>query len=307
MEVITPITRLSSSGEVAEFIDDNQFNWGFESVMKCGPESVSLFFHSLPPGQHNPYISAQVHRMASDDYTRFIGPDIPTDKAGTSDNTLYTLLSYHGFHYLILPNDDSVFYRIKAWLRCGYPVICGMFENSVIDRELGKCPYPWPVGDMTHIILATGLVDDSSQFLKFRDTANVINNGDPNELRPGPREYDISKLKLTSATVVVPSWLEVPPVGFDPRPLFPSPTPTGDISLEEQLLWKSIDNIPLNPQAAIFKDWHNALNNGKYYGPPISNEHSVNGKTVQYFTNAKAEWEPGHTTKWYAAMGTLTN
>src|SRR5579885_3620743 len=77
---IAPITTLSPSGEVARFIDDDQFNWGLESTMKCGPEAVSLFWHSLPPGQANPYKAADIHAMAHNDYVKFVGSDVPSDQ-----------------------------------------------------------------------------------------------------------------------------------------------------------------------------------------------------------------------------------
>src|SRR5512146_84341 len=208
--MLQPITKLSSTGEVAQFVDDDQFVWGVESTMKCGPSAVSQFWHSTAPGTANPYKSEDLHKMASSDYQRFIGPDVPSDLGGTSDALLYQLLGFHNFHCVAFMNRD----RLKGWLNYGYPVICGIVEGSVHDRTLARCPYPWDVTGKTHIILCTGLGD--GPWLRFRDTANVENNGNPNILRPGPREYDINLAQFTSMTMVVPSWLPVPPAGFDP-------------------------------------------------------------------------------------------
>lgn len=269
--------------------------------MKCGPEAVALFWHSLPPGQANPYKSSDIHAMAHDDYIKFIGPDTPGDQGGTSNQTLYSMLSYHNFHYIILPMDD-IFNRIRAWLRCGYPVIVGVVEASILDRELGRCPYPWNVEGLTHIITASGLADGS--WLRFRDTANVVFDGNPNTLRPGPRQYDTSKMQLISATVVVPSWLQVPPVNFDPRQLTP-PAPTAPAPTDEFQLWTFYAKIPLNPDAAIYKSWLSAYFAGKHYGPPLGPEHAVAGKTIQEFWRAHAEWEAGQPVKWYDGRGLI--
>src|SRR6267154_3375719 len=92
------IQKLTPSGEVAVFVDDDQFA-GFESVMKCGYEIVAMFWHSVRPGDHNPYTSAAVHQMAHDDYLLYVGPDISTDRGGMSDAQLYADLSHHDFHY----------------------------------------------------------------------------------------------------------------------------------------------------------------------------------------------------------------
>ena len=303
---IAPITTLSPSGEVARFIDDDQFNWGLESTMKCGPEAVSLFWHSLPPGQANPYKAADIHAMAHNDYVKFVGSDVPSDQGGTSNQMLYSMLSYHNFHYVVLPNDTTTLDRIRAWLRCGYPVICGVVEASVWDKELGRCPYPWNTSGLTHIITATGLSDWSNtttsewQWIRFRDTANVEFNGAPNILRPGPRQYDITKLQLTSATVVIPSWMEVPPVNFDPRTVIPPPAPTDEFSL-----WTFYAHVPLNPDSAIYKSWLAGYYAGRHYGPPLGPEHNVAGKTVQEFWRGRAEWEPGASVSWFDGRGLI--
>jgi hypothetical protein len=60
----------------------------------------------------------------------------------------------------------------------------------------------------------TGVTPDDN-FL-VRDSANITDFYNLNSLRPVPRRYDAAKLRLVSATVVIPAWLPVPPDGFDP-------------------------------------------------------------------------------------------
>ncbi len=64
--------NLSRTGEVGEFLDDNQFAPPGGSFNKCGPESIALCFHSVAPGQHNPFTPQDIHRMAHDDYVAFV-------------------------------------------------------------------------------------------------------------------------------------------------------------------------------------------------------------------------------------------
>lgn len=203
------MVQLTSSGEVAQFIDDDQFGNG-QSVDKCGPEVVSLFWHSVKPGQHNPYTSAEVHTMAHDDYVQFIGPDVRGDQAGTGDQTLYDMLKFHGFHYEIGPLEWP---WIDGWLNAGYPVIIGgVQESTVHDQALdGAVPYAWNTSGLYHIILASGPGG------LFRDTANI----GPSGVRPGPRRYNTNDLRFTTATMVVPTWLPVPGGSAPPAPPAP--------------------------------------------------------------------------------------
>src|SRR5215471_421145 len=207
------IMKLSRTGEVAEFLDDNQFGTG-ESTEKCGPESIALCFNSVAPGHHNPANPQDIHRMAHDDYVAFvvdpkIGADNPNG-GGIDDLTFYQLIEHHGIPYRKLPQDWSI---IVEWLQHGYPVIIGgVREDTIHDAGLnGASPYDW--GDLEnrwHIITATGLGSRADR-LKFRDTANF---------RPGPREYFHEQMKFSLATLVVPKWMPTPPPNaVRPQPL----------------------------------------------------------------------------------------
>jgi hypothetical protein len=202
------MTQLTPSGEVAVFLDDDQFHAG-ESVDKCGPEAVSLFWHSVKPGEQNPYTSAQIHAMAHDDYVRFIGPDVASNHGGTSNQLLYTMLASHRFSYKPGPAD---IHWVQSWLKAGYPVIIGIWEESVHDLALGGNPYNWETRGLTHIIVASG--PGTTGEVLVRDTANI----GPQGVRPGPRRYDTTKLQLVSATMVVPSWLDDPASASPPPP-----------------------------------------------------------------------------------------
>lgn len=204
--------QLTASGEVAVFIDDDQFGSG-QSTMKCGPEAVAVFWHSVAPGQHNPYSSNDIHSMAEQDYIKFIGPDVPGDQGGTSNQALYNMLQEHRFAYKIGPADIN---WVRAWLVNGYPVIIGISESSVDDLQLAGTPYSWNTSGLTHIVVASGPGNPGE--LLVRDTANI----GPQGVRPGPRRYNANKLQLISATMVVPSWLPVP-AGNNPPPPPPPP------------------------------------------------------------------------------------
>lgn len=204
---------ITASGEVAQFVDDNQFGSG-QSQDKCGPEAISVFWHSTKPGTHNPYTAQDVHNMAHDDYIKFIGPDVTSDQGGTSNELLYNMLRAHGFAFVEGPLSIS---WIKGWLENAYPVIIGLTESSVHDIGINGSPYNWDTTGRTHIIVVSG--PGNGDELLVRDTANIDTNG---VVRTGPRHYTASKLQLTSATMVVPSWL---PATSSANPPTPTPAP----------------------------------------------------------------------------------
>ena len=242
------MAQLTKTGEVAEFIDDDQFGTG-QSVDKCGPEAVSEVWHATEPGQPNHYTSADVHAMAHADYTKYIGPDVPSDHGGTSNQTLYNMLEEHGFHYQGGPARMS---WVKAELNAGKIVIIGIVESSVHDNGVGGCPYAWNTNGLTHVIVASGPAGDND--IAVRDTANI----GPQGVRPGPRYYDANKLQLISATSVTPTWLGAPP-----------PTPATPVAIDLALaLWNSTGTAaPYN--TGIATDWKEHYN---MYGPPLGKE-----------------------------------
>ncbi len=203
------LEALAATGEVAEFVDDDQFGWG-QSVMKCGFEIFSIFWHSTKPGTKNIYTSVQVHEMAHNDYQREVGLDVTRDRAGMTNQQLYNLIDFHKFKYARLNRDWKL---IRLFIRYGYPVIIGgVAENSVYDLAIGDhVPYPWirPGVNYSHVIMATGLDGDYS--IKCRDTANVDAKG---ALRKGPRIYSTIEMQFTTATALVPTWLPLPPAGL---------------------------------------------------------------------------------------------
>jgi hypothetical protein len=281
------ITRLSASGEIASFTDDDQFGPA-QSKEKCGPEIVALFYHSVAPGVPNPYSATDIHAMASADYVRFIGPDAPADLQETTPGAFAHMLQYHNFQFRYVPERADY---IAAWLAYGYPIACFVQESSVYDGLVRSCPYPWNTAGLAHVILATGPATDAA-YLKFRDTANIEA---PNTLRAGPRLYDMSKLIIDVAILIVPSWLTAPAPGFDPLISLAAPT------AEEIAIWQAMQrNIPLNPGAAIFKSWLADLRGGFYRGAAMAAEYvSGDGHTRQQYTAALADYD-GHSVLWRA-------
>lgn len=286
------MVQLTPSGEVAQFVDDDQFARG-ESVDKCGPEAVSTFWHSTAPGTPNHYTSADVHKMAHDDYVKYIGPDIPSDGGGTSNQTLYNMLNEHAFKYEVGPVNMT---WVKEQLGRGLPVIIGIVESSVVDNQLGANPYNWNTTGLTHIIIASG--QGAGGEILVRDTANIA----PNGVRPGPRHYDANRLQLISATAVTPTWVSNPP---PPAP----PDPDADAIAA----W----NAGGSPKAPFVKghgipdSYAKSFHDGHYYGVPLEPErsHEENGVTIveEAFTAGFARWQAdtNHTT-WKTPWGLVT-
>jgi hypothetical protein len=257
------IMKLSNTGEVAEFLDDNQFGTG-ESTEKCGPESIALCFHSVAPGQHNPYTREEIHSMAHNDYMNIAHQkDVRNIGEGINDPEFYKMIESHGIPYRKLPHDWSI---IVEWLQHGYPVIIGgVREDTIHDAELnGKPPYDWGGLDKKwHIITATGLGSRADR-LKFRDTANG---------RPGPHEYFHERMSYTLATLVVPKWMPTPPPGAV-RP--PTPIFSNDLCVEVySSYFKSIGKPPPPRDTDIFNDWRDHWIHGDFKGCCLSAEYKV--------------------------------
>jgi len=268
--------NLTPSGEVAVFVDDDQFGPG-QSVDKCGPEAVAIVWHSVAPGQHNPYSAADVHSMAHQDYEKWIGPDVASDQGGTSNQTLYNMLQEHGFKYT--PGPTSIAW-VKEQLNAGLIVIIGIVESSVVDNALGANPYNWNTTGLTHVITASGPGRPGE--ILVRDTANI----GPDGVRPGPRHYDANKLELVSATAVYPSWISAP----NPPP----PDPNADAIAAWNAHGPAI--APYVAGHGIPDSYAAQYQAGRYFGQPIEMEHSQVKEggikhVLQRFTCAEADWD----------------
>jgi len=202
---------LSSSGEIADFQDVDQFQPG-RSEFACGFFGVAIVKAMNQVGQPPVQSAAQMIAEAEAWYAQYNGNNSAANEAGMSLPQLYDLLGQTGLHYQEIAPDVET---IRAWIAAGYPVIIAGAETGMIDLGLGGVvPYPWhPAG--SHIIVVTGMARDGN-FL-VRDPANCTSLTDPHSLRPGPRTYDASKLQLVSATAVVPPWRSTPPQGSDPH------------------------------------------------------------------------------------------
>lgn len=283
--------NLTKSGEVAEFHDISQFRSG-ESTQMCGYYSVALCAQCVPPGQALTLTEEQVHDIARSDYEKYAGPDVASNKNGMTTEELYACLNIHQLAYNPLIPNTTV---ISNWLVQGYPVIIALAESSVYDMELGKNPYPWNTSGYNHIVTATGVKNGN---LLIRDTANIA---PPNSIRPGPRVYAVTRLRLISATLVKPRWKVVPPpaalphIAINTTKVFPMINPTND----DKTLWSAVkSSVPFDPSHGIPQAWLQALYNGVFLGCPVENERGGvirDGKTIteQCFTASVARWYDG--------------
>ncbi|HJT56022.1 MAG TPA: hypothetical protein VJ761_05980 [Ktedonobacteraceae bacterium] len=201
---------LSPSGEIASFQDVDQFQ-PVKTQFACGFFACALVKSMAQVGHHPTQTASQMIAEAEQWYAQYDGNNSISNTDGMSLQQLYKLLAQIGLHYVPGGLDTAT---PRAWLHFGYPILAAGLETSFYDMGLGDVvPYPWhPTGN--HIIVLTGVASDGN-FL-VRDTANVTNLYNPNTLRPGPRKYDAAKMRLVSATVIVPPWLPTPPADFDP-------------------------------------------------------------------------------------------
>lgn len=219
----TTVVKLSSTGEIADFLDVDQFQPA-KTQFACGYFSGAIIKAMAqvgqPPTQSVPQMIAEAESWYAADH----GNNAISNTSGMSLQEEYNLITQRmELHYQAVALDAAT---VRGWVRAGYPIMLTISEASVVDMALGRNPYPWnPSG--THIIVVSGVAGDGN--LLVRDPANCTNLYDPNSLRPGPRKYDASKLQIWTATVVVPSWL--------PRPTSAIPPTQGDTSMPIPAGW----------------------------------------------------------------------
>lgn len=295
---MNPITQLSKTGEVAELIGVDQFD-GL-SLGKCGYEAVATAVCSSKPGQTNSATTASVRAMAHLDYQKWAGPDITSNPAGMDQAQCHADLGSHNLKYIDTSTDWNT---IRAWLKYGYFVIVCIQESQVYDYGIKNCPYPWLTSGINHIILVSG-VGSQANTMKFRDSANII---PPNNLRPMPREYDVSQIGPYWAVVVVPAWMPVPPAGFNPldNPIVtPPPVVAGTggtaqlkATADDKQVWQVVvKNAPCIDTHGIPQSWlqYRWAKGGLNFGSPLEAEHTViRGGTAyieQQFSCARASY-----------------
>lgn len=299
------IAPLTSSGEIAEYVDVDQFIPGF-SAYECGYFAVSIFWNSVPVGKKPTLDNATMRAMAESWYKSDHGDNSFRNTDGMSLEQLHNLLARCRFDYQDVTQDWNL---MRDYLKYGYPLFLAIHENSVHDIELGgPVPYPWqPTGN--HIILATGFKGNDT--VLCRDSANIEKG---NILRRGPREYSASKLALVNVVAGIPTWLPTPDVqalkknnlGNSGGTTIPTQA-TQNSSTEiltptdvDKLIWNMDgQNIPLNWHSAIGQDWLVKLNKEKIFkGCPMGKEFQNGEQTWQVFTGGLAIWQPGKTVIW---------
>jgi len=201
-------------------------------------------------------------------------------------------------------SDDIA--RIKAALSYGYPVIATVTEQSVYDIALGKNPYWWGASG-THIIVYSGVKGIN---LLCQDTANVVGAlQGSNWAQPGPREYLVTTLDNSWASIIQTPWLHPIPNG---DPLTWSKSFQAQIAntdpLDKWLLdtWNNsvvtaLKGKPLPVTTGIAAAWRMKAHEGHFMGPPISGEYDSvdndgNKITVQDFARGQANWHNGQCT-----------
>lgn len=198
------MVKLNVHGEVADFQDADQFQ-PRKTQFACGFFACAMARSMAPVGKSPSLTVQQVVNDGLQWYAQYDGDPSIANRQGMDDEKEYELLHEIGLHYQKTSANIGV---VKKWVGAGYPVLIAVVEASVHDLALhDTSPYYWPpVGN--HIILVTGVTSDGN--ILVRDSANCTNLADPHSLRPGPRKYDARKLRLISATVVVPPWMSRP-------------------------------------------------------------------------------------------------
>lgn len=210
--------------ENAVYVDESQFQSG-HSTMKCGFYAVWQNHFAGQPGHQARGTGADIEAKADASYVADDGADVASNESGMSLPQLYDLIHTAGDHWqnlypdALAISDGDLREICRQWLHLGYTIIVAVDEASVHDQDLGACPYSWnpAPGQFSHIITLSGLQPNGVDFLA-RDTASIA----PEGIRPGPRKYASTPLKIWSATLYIHDWQQRP---AGPRPPAQPPTP----------------------------------------------------------------------------------
>ena len=208
------MVQLTPSGEVAVFVNGVDQLIPGRSEDECVAYALSLVWHSVQPGESNPYTIQEVSDFAQQQYAIETGDDY--NSYGMSLAQLYDCLSRTGLQYQALPIDGNSRSSIRAALSNGCPVLVCAWEHSLYDVGLGdRIPYQWDSTPYNHCIALTGNAPDGNVYV--RDTVEVGQAFPPGS----QRTYDLGKMSFVSITKVIPSW-----IGANPMPTV-SGVPTG--------------------------------------------------------------------------------
>jgi len=185
------VVKLSSTGEVGQFVSVTQFDDG--NTSKCGFYATATAIGGAVAGGQA--WSASAIASSADQHYAQLGSPID----GMDQSSLHTDLSTYNVTGKDINPDWGT---IKANLNAGYPVIICLPEVQVFDKAVGGSPYPWDSAGLNHVILLTGVASDGNVLV--RDSANIT---PPNNIRPGPRTYIIANMSPYWATAVSPAWL----------------------------------------------------------------------------------------------------
>ncbi len=250
--------------EVASYVDFDQFIDG-QSVDTCGFAAVILNHFATEHGK--PYGASQSALIAAMQkyYTAYDGADIASNQNGMSLDQLFRLIVELGNHYQNLYPVGGIAdpkAAFSGWIAAGYPVIIAISEDSVFDVALGGKPYAWNTTGYNHIITVSGMARSGNVLV--RDTANVN--------RAGPREYDLSKLMIISATVFVPGWLARPSTNAPPSLSPPLPPVNPNQRKAFEIEWRSIVASASISSGIANQAWLD-YQAGKFHGPATSLEY----------------------------------
>jgi hypothetical protein len=177
---------------------------------------------------------------------------------------------------------------VKCWLPQAYDD----YLYGVMQRDYSALGCYAPVFDLTNEYGANDIVSFAEQALA----------GGAVSLWEYAPALSAASL-VTQIVKIMQQGKVVPPVVTPTQPQQPLTFTDND-----RHLWTLLQPIVINQQAAIEQSWLRALVDGRYFGPPLENEHTVvvGGKTYveQAFSAALAVYEVGTgVLTWHTASG----
>lgn len=161
-------------------------------------------------------------------YTRFAGPDVPTDQQGLTKAQVLTWFHEVGIGFIdladMLSDDTALKAEIQAQNEQGVAqLITVADESKLYDAVSGVKLHNWADTGLSHCFLRVGFSDDQGYGLYYEPAA-------PGFTQPVPISWDNSIMPagVITAVAIMPAGVPVPPAGFrytsgkwpEPKPMF---------------------------------------------------------------------------------------
>ncbi len=178
---------------------------------RCVTATMAMLGEVAYPGRWNP------PQLEDQLYTRFAGPDIPTNEQGLTKANVLKWFDEVGIGYIDLASliggdMEALLQEIEAQNKQGVPQLLTVADESKLyDARTGAKLHNWVDVGLSHCFMRAGFSDSDGYGLYFEPAAPGFQQPVPIAWRG---EYSIATAGIITALAVMPHGVQVPPAGF---------------------------------------------------------------------------------------------